>query len=139
MCKDKIGHEHPMEKLGLDLDEESLNNLEQTDPQEFIQRWITSLLHAYRCQEQQCPQPRCLQLKEALNHMNNCEQKANGTCMKCKPLTGLHAWHAKQCNDVDCRIPFCSNIKTRLEQRQTVQRIKQENTLIRRVAFMTTK
>lgn len=127
-----------MEKLGLDLDEESSKNLEQTNPQEIIQCWIQLLLHVHHCQDQQCTKPECLQLKNELIHMDKCEEKANGACERCKLLMRLYCCHAKQCNDVDCRIPFCSHIKANLQQQKTVQRIKQEDTLIRRVAFMNT-
>lgn len=125
-----------MEKYGLDLDEEPLSTLEQTNPQKFIQQWIKSFLHAYHCQDKQCPQPRCLQLKQALIHMDNCEQKSNGTCRKCKPIVKLLFYHAKQCNDVNCKVPFCSKFKASIKQQKIVQRIKEEETLSRRVASM---
>lgn len=129
-CKENIGHEHPLEKCG--LDETSLNNLDRTNPQETLQRWLESLLHVCQCQEEQCPQPRCGQLKDGLIHSRNCEQNANGTCALCKMIIRLHRVHAKQCNDINCPIPLCSNMKIAFQQEQVQLRIKQEGASVRR-------
>lgn len=130
-----------MEKFGLDLDEESVNGLEQTtNPHEArkqsIQRVIKSLQHACLCKEEQCDQPMCLKLKEFMIHMNNCKRKTNTVCMICKELMGLYCYHAKQCDEAKCQIPFCKHIKQKLQQQQLVQRQKQEETMLRHVAFM---
>lgn len=126
ICKDKVGHEHAMEKLGLDLDEESPNDLKQTNPQEArkqsIQRCIQSLVHACRCQEQQCRQPSCIKMKRVVAHTKVCKRKTNGGCPICKQLIALCCYHAKHCNEAKCLVPFCPNIKHKLKQQQLAQR-----------------
>lgn len=133
-----------MEKFGLDLDDEgsSSNNSEQTNPRDphkqFIQRWINLLPHVHICKEHQCRQINCMQLKEQLAHAQNCVLNTSGKCDTCKQLDTLNIYHAKQCNETECVIPFCSSMKQTLEQQKIVQRIKQEQTLIRRVAAIDT-
>lgn len=126
ICKDKVGHEHAMEKLGLDLDEESPNDLKQTNPQEArkqsIQRCIQSLVHACRCTESQCRQPSCMKMKRVVAHTKICKRKTNGGCPICKQLIALCCYHAKHCNEVKCLVPFCPNIKHKLKQQQLAQR-----------------
>lgn len=132
-----------MEKLGLDLDEESPNDLKQTNPQEArkqsIQRCIQSLVHACRCQEQQCRQPSCLKMKRVVAHTKICKRKTNGGCPICKQLIALCCYHAKHCNEAKCLVPFCPNIKHKLKQQQLAQRVQQAELLRRRVAFMNTR
>lgn len=129
VCKEKVGHEHPMEKLGLDLDEESPNDMKQTNPQEArkqsIQRCIQSLVHACRCMDQTCRQPSCLKMKRVVAHTKICKRKTNGGCPICKQLIALCCYHAKHCTEVKCLVPFCPNIKHKLKQQQLAQRYVQ--------------
>lgn len=121
-----------MEKFG--LDEKLPNNLDQTSPQKFIQQWLESLLHSYQCQEEQCPQPNCAQLKNELMHMGNCKSQAESKCGQCRTIIGLHKIHAKQCNDINCPILFCKHMKIDFQRNQTIIHIKQEGASARRVA-----
>lgn len=142
MCKDLIGHEHPMEKIGLDLDEDSLNKLNskqrnaQDAQKQLIQRCIQSLRHASDCKEEQCRQPSCMPFKKVMHHMDNCKQKSTGKCSLCKKIITLCSYHAKECNETECPIRYCSAIKNRLKQQQLAQSIKQEETLRCRLSFM---
>lgn len=115
-----------MEKLGLDLDEETQNDNKQANPQEArkqsIQRCIQSLVHACRCVDQTCPQPSCLKMKRVVSHTKVCKRKTNGGCPICKQLIALCCYHAKHCKEIKCLVPFCPNIKHKLKQQQLAQR-----------------
>lgn len=133
MCKDIVEHEHPMEKFGLDLDKDRSEYLERTNPQEtqkqLIQRWIQTLVHACRCEDEQCREPRCAQMKEILVHLRDCKPKSNGKCMECKQTIFFCLYHSKQCKCVTCPVPYCEGFKQRFEQQQ-------DETLRRRISFM---
>lgn len=115
-----------MEKLGLDLDEETQNDNKQANPQEArkqsIQRCIQSLVHACRCVDQACPQPSCMKMKRVVSHTKICKRKTNGGCPICKQLIALCCYHAKHCKEIKCLVPFCPNIKHKLKQQQLAQR-----------------
>lgn len=140
LCKDEIGHEHEMEKFGLDLDEESSrNNLEEANPQTAhkhpLQAWIDLMPHAERCQD--CSQTKCKQLKAYMNHAISCAHQNNGECMECSQLQQMYNCHAKQCNQTECVISHCSKYKQSIRYHRNLHRIKQEVTASRRALFIT--
>lgn len=125
-CKDKVGHEHRMEKLGFDLDDGSPTDMKQANPQEArkqsIQRCIQSLVHACQCRDANCRLPSCQKMKRVVSHTKLCKRKTNGGCPICKQLIALCCYHAKHCQEAKCPVPFCPNIKHKLKQQQLQQR-----------------
>lgn len=87
------------------------------DRLQSIQRCIQSLVHAYRCREQQCRRTSCIKLKRVVAHTKICKPKTNGGCSICKQFFALCCYHAKHCNEVECLVPFCSNFKHKLSTR----------------------
>lgn len=133
-CKEKDGHPHHMEKLGLDLDDgSSPADAKQVNPQEArkhsIQRCIQSLVHAYQCRDANCRLPSCQKMKRVVTHTKVCKRKTNSGCPICKQLIALCCYHAKHCQEAKCLIPYCSNIKHRLKQQQLQQRLQQAQLL----------
>ena len=112
-CHQKSGHEHPMEKLGLDIDEGvgvgggQGRTTETSNPQEArrlsIQRCIASLVHACQCRDANCRLPSCQKMKRVMAHTKQCKRKTNGGCPVCKQLIALCCYHAKHCPEV--RVP----------------------------------
>lgn len=126
-CKEKVGHEHKMDKLGFDLDDgSSPSDMQQANPQEArkqsIQRCIQSLVHACQCRDANCRLPSCQKMKRVVNHTKLCKRKTNGGCPICKQLIALCCYHAKHCQEAKCPVPFCPNIKLKLKQQQLQQR-----------------
>ncbi|XP_018792789.1 PREDICTED: histone acetyltransferase p300 isoform X3 [Bactrocera latifrons] len=142
VCKEKVGHPHKMEKLGLDIDDgSSPADLKQANPQEArkqsIQRCIQSLVHACQCRDANCRLPSCQKMKRVVQHTKNCKRKTNGGCPICKQLIALCCYHAKHCQEQKCPVPFCPNIKHKLKQQQLQQKLQQQQLLRRRMALMT--
>ena len=121
-CYQKDGHQHNMEKLGLDLDEGSMGEDRQQNPQEArrlsIQRCIQSLVHACQCRDANCRLPSCHKMKRVMAHTKSCKRKTNGGCPVCKQLIALCCYHAKHCQEAKCPVPFCLTIKQKLRQQQ---------------------
>ncbi|XP_067945482.1 histone acetyltransferase p300-like [Watersipora subatra] len=136
-CYNKLGHDHRMEKLGLDIEGgESVDS--KLSPDEArklsLQRCIDSLQHASQCKDANCKQSVCEKMKRVVSHTKMCKRKTTGGCPICKQLIALCCYHAKICKEAMCSVPFCSNIKSRLELQKANQRIQGERQLKRRVA-----
>ena len=129
-----------MQKLGFDLDGGDGDNKDQTNPQESrrrsIQRCIQSLVHACQCRDANCRQASCQKMKRVVSHTKSCKRKTNGGCDICKQLIALCCYHAKQCQEAKCPVPFCLNIKHKLRQQQLQHRLQQAQMLRRRMATM---
>lgn len=133
----KINHEHPMEKIGFDLDaEDPSNDLNRTNlpmtREQVVQKTAQAMRHANFCKDQNCDQPFCPSLKPIMAHLKNCDKRGNPNCFECEKFKAFSENHAKYCNDVNCPIPYCAATKFKLEQR----RLREEHTLLDRVAFM---
>ncbi|XP_060531445.1 CREB-binding protein isoform X3 [Cylas formicarius] len=139
-CYEKEGHPHRMEKLGLGLDDASSPSDNKANPNEIrklsIQRCIQSLVHACQCRDANCRLPSCQKMKRVVQHTKVCKRKTNGGCPICKQLIALCCYHAKNCQETKCPVPFCPNIKYKLKQQQLQQRLQQAQLLRRRMAVM---
>ncbi|XP_044184827.1 CREB-binding protein-like [Acropora millepora] len=98
-----------------------------------IQRCIQSLVHATNCPEVNCSLPSCTKMKRVVEHAKICKRKTGGGCGVCKELVHLGCYHAKQCEERECTVPFWGHIKLK-QQQQTQQRFAQSQTLRRRMA-----
>ncbi|XP_038056192.1 histone lysine acetyltransferase CREBBP-like isoform X2 [Patiria miniata] len=139
-CYRKIGHNHKLEKWGLELDVDS-NSGASRNPQEArrlsIQRCLQSLVHACQCKDANCRLPSCQKMKRVVQHTKVCKRKTNGECPICKQLIALCCYHAKHCHqEQKCLVPFCLNIKHKLKQQQLQHRLQQAQLLRRRMATM---
>ena len=64
--------------------------------------------------------PSCLKMKCVVSNTQNCPSKNNGGCLICKQLMALCCYHEKLCQEDNCPVQFCQNIK----QRQQFQQMK---------------
>ncbi|XP_061685251.1 CREB-binding protein isoform X2 [Syngnathoides biaculeatus] len=141
-CYNAKGHEHQMVKwgLGLDDDNNSQSGEASKSPQESrrlsIQRCIQSLVHACQCRNANCSLPSCQKMKRVVQHTKCCKRKTNGGCPVCKQLIALCCYHAKNCQENKCPVPFCLNIKHKLRQQQLQHRLQQAHLMRRRMATM---
>lgn len=145
-CYNEKGHDHKMEKLGLDLDvdQQQEQGGEKERPQLSaqeerrlkIQRCIQSLVHATHCRDPTCQLASCAKMKRVVEHTKTCKRKTGGGCRICQELIHLCCYHAKHCLERECVVPFCRHIKLKLRQQQTQQRFAQSQTLRRRMAMM---
>ena len=133
-----------MEKLGLGL---SLEDDTQTEPQvpqnphearkRSIQKCIQSLVHACQCRDMTCKLQSCIKMKRVIRHARDCRNtRDNGNRSICKQFVALCLFHARDCNESQCLVPFCSNIKQRLKKQQIEHYIHQERLTARRMLEM---
>jgi len=76
-CYQKEKHQHPMERLGLDLDgDSSADSANMQSPAESrkqnIQRCIQQLVHACQCRDANCRLTSCIKMKKVVNHTLKC-------------------------------------------------------------------
>ncbi|XP_055350949.1 protein cbp-1-like isoform X2 [Paramacrobiotus metropolitanus] len=141
-CYEKDGHPHKMDRLGFGLDDDaSSKDAKQTNnPQEArllsIQRCIQSLMHASQCRDANCRLSSCQKMKRVLSHTKTCKRKSNGQCPICKQLIALCCYHAKQCNESKCLVPFCPQIRAKWKLQRQQQDIQRQQFNRRRAAIM---
>ncbi|KAK4471695.1 hypothetical protein MN116_005099 [Schistosoma mekongi] len=145
-CYKTENHPHPMVQYGLGIDEDSGANEESgdrpsgagtaPDRRSSIEGCIRSLLHACQCRDANCRMQTCAQMKRVLCHTRNCTKKATNSCLLCRQLLSLLWHHARCCEESKCPVPFCSNIKYRVKQKQLQQRLQQNKLLRRRISTM---
>uniref|UniRef100_A0A0N5B8J3 histone acetyltransferase n=1 Tax=Strongyloides papillosus TaxID=174720 RepID=A0A0N5B8J3_STREA len=118
-CNSKNPHEHPMEKLDSDLMSDDIKNNESGNSRhESVQRCIRSLVHACQCRESNCRRPTCQKMRKVVNHTKTCKKRHNASCSVCKQLIALCCYHAKHCNTNNCPVPFCTNIRAKLQEQK---------------------
>ncbi|XP_055355033.1 histone lysine acetyltransferase CREBBP-like [Paramacrobiotus metropolitanus] len=85
------------------------------------ERSLPPLLHVGYCREAVCSEPRCGKMKRLVSHIKTCTHKPRTQCPLCRPLVTLCCYHAKQCNDGQCLVPFCQVIRAGWEKPRTRQ------------------
>lgn len=127
-CYKKDGHPHPMDRLGLDIDDGSSPGSNVTPSEQrklsiqvefclsdnfnliiliflfLFQRCIQSLVHACQCRDANCRLASCQKMRRVVNHTKQCKRKTNGGCPICKQLIALCCYHAKHCQETKCPV-----------------------------------
>src|SRR6218665_1012856 len=120
-CYKKDDHPHVMERRGLDLDDgnaesDSSTHLNPVESRrQSIQRCIQSLCHASQCRDANCHTQSCHKMKRVMLHTRTCRRKVNNGCTICKQLIALCCYHAKSCTEQKCPIPFCLQLRQKLQ------------------------
>lgn len=86
-----------------------------------IQRCIQSISHACQCRDAHCT-PSCHKTKRIIAHTKQCKRKTTGACPICKQLIKLCCHHAKHCQEDNCSVPFCAQMKYKLKGKELMQR-----------------
>jgi hypothetical protein len=108
-----------------------------------IQRCLQSLAHASQCRDINCRITSCRKMKRVLQHIKRCKCRSNkgaqptSNCPICKQLISLCCYHAKQCTESKCPVPYCVNIKFKLRQQQLLKRLQEIQILNRCSPLMT--
>ena len=120
-------HEHKMERsvpsIVEDCDQNSSNPngksiaSSQLQRQQSMQRCIEALLHAVNCRNANCVNRSCFRYKRVIQHTKECKGK-NSQCNVCKQVIFLCWYHAKNCMDQNCQVPFCTNLKTKIQKQR---------------------
>ena len=127
------GHDHKMEKLGLNLDVDQqqeqggVKERPQLSAQEErrlkIQRCIRILVHATHCRDPACQLKSCAKMKLVVEHTKTCKLRTDRGCSLCEEVIHLCCYHTKHCLEMECVVPFCRHIKLKFSmmQRQSMQ------------------
>ena len=121
------GHEHKMEKLSSSADKKDSNSGESKlastsanakPPKHSIETYLKAFMHAVYCRNANCTFLKCMQFKRVVQHSKNCQKFKNSQCEFCKQMIALCIYHAKNCKENMCQVPFCSTIKIKLKQQK---------------------
>jgi E1A/CREB-binding protein len=116
-------HEHRMERsapsivdVSQDSNDKSMAS-SQLQRQQSMQRCIEALLHAVNCRNANCVNRSCFRYKRVIQHTKECKGK-NSQCNVCKQVIFLCWYHAKSCMEQNCQVPFCTNLKTKIQKQR---------------------
>lgn len=96
----------------------------ETSQKHTLQDYIDGLVHASRCYDpRNCTHPLCLTLKKLFAHGARCHVRAcnSGGCKKCLFMWKLLFRHSKDCNDGDCAVPRCRDVKAFIAEKMKLK------------------
>ena len=121
----KGGHEHKMDKLQCVASDKKESNSADNKlsnpakpPKHSIETYLKAFMHAVYCRNANCTFLKCMQFKRVVQHSKNCQKFKNSQCEFCKQMIALCIYHAKNCKENMCQVPFCSTIKIKLKQQK---------------------
>ncbi|CAK7339772.1 unnamed protein product [Dovyalis caffra] len=88
------------------------------------------LVHASRCGSPLCQYPGCRKVKGLFRHARSCKIRASGGCDLCKKMWYLHQLHARSCEESQCYVPRCRDMK------ELLWRLQQQSYSRRRAAVI---
>ncbi|KAG2610941.1 probable histone acetyltransferase HAC-like 3 isoform X2 [Panicum virgatum] len=94
-----------------------------TSKKNTMQDYVECLVHASRCFDpRSCTLEVCLNLKKLFFHGIRCDIRARdqGGCNKCVFMWKLLFHHSKGCNETDCTVPRCRDIKEYMVEKMKV-------------------
>ncbi|RID57813.1 hypothetical protein BRARA_F01165 [Brassica rapa] len=89
------------------------------------------LVHAIQCRlAKDCQYPNCRYVNRLFQHAVHCKIRVGGGCDRCKKMVHLLQSHARACNESNCDVVRCGELKEHL------RRIQQRSESRRRAAVM---
>ncbi|XP_050021703.1 histone acetyltransferase p300-like [Alexandromys fortis] len=80
----------------------------------ILSNCIQFLIHACQCSSARCHLLPCRKIKWVVKHTKGCKRKTNRGCSICKQFVTLCRYHVKHCQENNCSLAFCLNIKQNL-------------------------
>ncbi|CAF1038610.1 unnamed protein product, partial [Didymodactylos carnosus] len=128
-CYQTVKHEHKMDRSDDVNHNEEQNNGKsdgsgdkspantQLQRHQTMQRCIEAILHAVNCRNANCINRSCLRYKRIIQHTKDCKIKS-APCTACKHIIFVCWYHAKSCNEQNCQVPFCTNLKAKIQKQR---------------------
>lgn len=133
-CKSKVDHEHPLEKISTIEEQKSTDSL-ASSRNDSVKKCINSLIHACNCRDVNCRRGTCSKMKKVMQHTKQCKRRqvVGANCAVCKQLIALCCYHAKHCSSSRCLVPFCLQIRQKLQEQKRSQNRQAERMMQRRM------
>uniref|UniRef100_A0A915M387 histone acetyltransferase n=1 Tax=Meloidogyne javanica TaxID=6303 RepID=A0A915M387_MELJA len=105
------------------LEEKASSDASSDSRTESINRCITYLIHACTCRDVDCRTGMCHKMKRVIAHSKACKRRqfVGANCAVCKQLIALCCYHAKPCKQAKCQVPFCLQIREKMEEKKQSQ------------------
>ena len=102
-----------------------------------IQKCIQELIHACQCRDMTCKLQSCIKMKRVIRHTRDCRlRNSRENCSICRQFVALCLFHARNCNENQCSVPLCSNIKQKLRKEHIQHQIRQDRLIMQRMVEM---
>ncbi|KAI6195786.1 hypothetical protein M3Y94_01029000 [Aphelenchoides besseyi] len=106
---------------GSNDDKQFCNDCTHKSRNESVEKCTQSLVHACQCQDADCHHLHCMKMKRVVQHTKLCKRRQTMNCSLCKQLIAICCYHAKHCNLADCPVPFCLDIRQKLQEHEQSQ------------------
>ncbi|CAF4697851.1 unnamed protein product [Rotaria sp. Silwood1] len=103
-------HEHRMKRSVPSI-------VSQSQRQRSMQHCIEALSHSGNCRNSTCDKCNCFRYKRIIQHTKECIGP-NNQCNVCKQFIFVCWYHAKICMDQHCQVPFCINLKSKIQKQR---------------------
>jgi hypothetical protein len=85
-----------------------------------ITDYLDYFVHSLECKEPNCTMTKCRNFKRLFGHFKQCRKHFE--CESCRWLLNLIIIHSKACDNDTCNIPLCFTIKTRINEKEVLNR-----------------
>ncbi|KAF0990936.1 hypothetical protein HZS_1386, partial [Henneguya salminicola] len=127
ICHIRFGHKHTMnEKTFITFDlsasvttgsskipllpsEKNVNISQNT--RNSIESFLSGVRHAVTCYSNECAVENCYKVKLFMHHFQRCNIANKNSCPTCRQMYIIYNYHATNCTDENCVMPFCSRLK----------------------------
>lgn len=76
----------------------------------------------------------CTWLRRGIMHVRSCTEKVANRCVICKKVVSICCYHSKYCEDEECLVPFCVDIKGKMREREASGRYSHQLIICTRAA-----
>ncbi|KAK8630447.1 hypothetical protein V6N13_079239 [Hibiscus sabdariffa] len=103
-------HIHKLTSHSSDIDSSTENR--ETAMNDILSKLLEVLLHAAQCRCCcRCSYPCCDLMRKLFSHSKRCTVRAPGGCMPCQKIWFMLILHSRNCQESDCAVPRCRDIK----------------------------
>lgn len=127
-CHAQGKHPHPMIAASKGGREEERERRERMLA--HMQRTMQLLVHASACRDGNCPSTNCNKVKMLFHHGVNCQVRVTGGCQTCKRMWALLHLHARQCQQTQCPVPRCRDLKATVRRAQQQMEDRRRNAVL---------
>lgn len=82
-----------------------------TETVNFQTNILPQIVHAARCNSQECVSAHCVKFRCLFSHFEACRKRRAVGCGQCEVILRIYGWHSVMCDTLECPAPGCQEFK----------------------------